>query len=135
MPRISTAQLKPKPKKAAAKATAARGEGAPTPAPQGPSPEALEWELGLRLWWAINWRTMLVVYPTVFVVSSLLNWLYTGSLGEEQTLIAVQELTIVAVLLIISVALQVAVMRYIIRKKRFMGFTLAVESSKADADK
>ena len=132
MPRISTAQLKPKPKKAAAKAPASQGQGESQPAPQGPSPEALEWELGLRLWWAINWRTMLVVYPSVFVVSSLLNWLYTGNLSEGQPLSMVQELTVIAVLLIISVALQVAVMRYIIRKKRFMGFTLVVESSKAD---
>ena len=101
---------------------------APPPAPKAsipPSaPETSEWDLALRFWWAQFWRTMLVVIPATIILQLLLAVVFS-TVGSGLGM--VQEAIIMGLTLTLSVALQVAVVRHMLRKKTFKGFTFTLK--------
>ncbi|MCA3244190.1 MAG: hypothetical protein INF43_02655 [Alphaproteobacteria bacterium] len=101
---------------------------APPPAPK-PAPVVAEagpsdWDLSLRFWWAQFWRTMVVVIPATIILQLFLAFFFSlvgGGVG------ALQQAIIMGLTLTLSVALQVAVVRHMLRKKSFKGFTFTLK--------
>ncbi len=92
--------------------------------PLSVAPEADEsWELATRFWFAQLWRTMLVVVPSSILLQLVLIALFT-SVGEPSR---TQQLIVIGLTLALSVFLQVAVLRYMLRKKEFKGFTFGLK--------
>jgi hypothetical protein len=81
------------------------------------------WELATRFWFAQLWRTMLVVIPGTILLQLVLIALFT-SVGEPSRL---QQLIVISLTLALSVFLQVAVVRHMLRKKQFKGFTFTLK--------
>jgi hypothetical protein len=117
---IKAATFKPAP-------TATPRYVAPTPvkvAPPTGAPEADEtWALATRFWFAQLWRTMLLVIPGTILLQLVLIALFT-SVGEPSRL---QQLIVIGLTLALSVFLQVAVVRHMLRKKQFKGFTFTLK--------
>ena len=99
-----------------------------TPEPTLPAVRTTDdsWELALRLWWAQLWRTFLIVFPGTLLVQSVATILFIMGSGGEQ-LTESQAMILLAIVMVFSIALQVAVLRYMIRKRTFKGFTLDVK--------
>jgi hypothetical protein len=89
-------------------------------APQG----APEWDLALRFWWAQLWRTLVVVIPGTLILQVLLALLFSWA---SVPLDEVANAIIMGLTLAFSVALQVAVVRHMLRKKTFKGFTFTLK--------
>lgn len=81
------------------------------------------WDLAMRFWFAQFWRTILVVIPGTLVLQLILVLLF-GAMGVTS---AAMEMVVLALTLLLSVALQVAVIRYMLRKKDFKGFTFTLK--------
>ena len=72
------------------------------------------------------WRTFLIVFPGTLLVQSVATILFIMGSGGEQ-LTESQAMILLAIVMVFSIALQVAVLRYMIRKRTFKGFTLDVK--------
>lgn len=136
MPTPKKPSTKPTPK-AAVKATKkpaeafkAVAEATPRYAPQPVAPKPLaapkvaddSLELSARFWWAQTWRTVLVVVPANLLLQFMLIAFYGEPEGPDNMLGFLMMLLI----LVVNVLVQVAVLRYMLRKKHFKGFTFTL---------
>lgn len=88
------------------------------------APADNDWDLSLQFWWAQFWRTLLVVIPCTITLQLLLALLF-ALLGVGPS--EIREVLIMGLTLALSVALQVAVVRHMLRKKTFKGFTFTLK--------
>ncbi len=111
LPEATPRYVAPAPMRAASATAAATPETDPS------------WDLAMRFWFAQFWRTILVVIPGTLVLQLILVLLF-GAMGVTS---AAMEMVVLALTLLLSVALQVAVIRYMLRKKDFKGFTFTLK--------
>jgi hypothetical protein len=99
---------------------------APTPvAPKAaPAPVVADdsLELSARFWWAQTWRTIVVVVPANLLLQFMLIAFYGEPEGPDNML----GFLMMALILAVNVLVQVAVLRYMLRKKHFKGFTFSL---------
>jgi hypothetical protein len=81
------------------------------------------WALSLSFWWAQTWRYLLIFMPANLLIQFAFFAMYGGDAKTPEDF---PLLTFLAVLMTLYVAVQVAVLRYMLRKKHFKGFTFTL---------
>jgi hypothetical protein len=91
---------------------------APKPAVTASTPDE-SLELSARFWWAQTWRSIVIIVP----VNLVLQFFLLATIGTADNANDSLGLLFIASILIVNVLVQVAVLRYMLRKKHFKGFT------------
>lgn len=97
-------------------------EAAPVVVTASPKVADESLELSARFWWAFTWRSVLVTIP----VNLLLQFMLIVFYGEPEDPDNVLGLLMMGLILAVNVLVQVAVLRYMLRKKHFKGFTFTL---------
>lgn len=88
--------------------------------------EPNDWPLAFSFWWAMAWRTFLLVMPATLVVQIIIMLIFASANGQTEPT-PVQAGISMLITLLVSVLLQVAVVRHMVRKKEFRGFTITLK--------
>jgi hypothetical protein len=99
----------------------------PSEVGQGPAiTEPNDWLLAFSFWWAMFWRTFLVVIPSTLLVQLCIMILFSATNPTPEPTPLQAGITLV-ITLALSVLLQVAIVRHMVRKKTFRGFTISLK--------